>query len=295
MELTIFTPTYNRVNLLRELYKSLTRQTEKNFIWLIVDDGSTDDTEKYIRSLIPEAPFQIEYAKQQNQGKHAAHNQGVALCHTELFVCVDSDDTLTEDAVQEILRVHRVVRSEDLLGYYFRKIDTNGQISGGAFTPHSPYVGLCDIYHKEQFHGELVIVFRTELIRPYAFPIFHGEKFVNERVFYNQLNHIAPMYWVDQVIYQFEYQETGYTNNSAHLVVRNPYGAAADYLSESVYSDSLAERWKFYASFLTVCQVFQLDKKLFEEHKIPFYVKVPAMLLVPRYYKVFCDLKNRNS
>ena len=101
--LTIFTPTFNRAELLKRVYDSLLRQREKNFSWLIVDDGSTDNTKEVVEEWLREGRINIQYEYQENGGKMRAHNQGVNLCNTELFLCLDSDDFLTEDAVEIIL------------------------------------------------------------------------------------------------------------------------------------------------------------------------------------------------
>ena len=100
---TIFTPTYNRRELIDNLYHSLLAQTDKNFEWLIIDDGSTDDTEKYFSELTSKPqPFPIRYLKQVSGGKHRAINKGVQNANGELFFIVDSDDYLTENAIEKI-------------------------------------------------------------------------------------------------------------------------------------------------------------------------------------------------
>lgn len=102
MLLTIFTPTYNRAKLLKRVYRSLQNQTRRDFIWLIVDDGSTDDTEKVVSEFVDEKKIDIEYIKRSNGGKMRAHNTGSIACHTELFLCLDSDDILNPRAVEII-------------------------------------------------------------------------------------------------------------------------------------------------------------------------------------------------
>ena len=101
--ITIFTPTYNRCNLIDNLYQTLLAQTKKNFEWLVVDDGSTDNTEKYFSELLSkQQPFPIRYLKQENGGKHRAINLGVKKANGELFFIVDSDDTLLPNAIEKI-------------------------------------------------------------------------------------------------------------------------------------------------------------------------------------------------
>lgn len=126
IKLTVFTPTYNRQKLLKNLYKSLCMQSDLNFKWLIVDDGSTDETKDMVERWKEISPFEIRYFYQENGGKHVARNRAVGECDTEVFFTVDSDDILTSDAVKIILGVHEKYQTKDVLGYYFRKIDRGG-------------------------------------------------------------------------------------------------------------------------------------------------------------------------
>ena len=103
-KLTIFTPTYNRAYTLKKLYASLIEQINQNFEWLIVDDGSTDNTEEVVKQWVDEKKITIRYFKQRNGGKQRAHNKGVEICNTELFICVDSDDYIVKDSVDKILK-----------------------------------------------------------------------------------------------------------------------------------------------------------------------------------------------
>ena len=98
--ITIFTPTYNRAYTLPKLYESLKIQTNQNFDWVIVDDGSTDDTEVLIKSFIDEGIIKITYIKQKNQGKHIAINTGVTLAKGDFFIVIDSDDYLLENCIE---------------------------------------------------------------------------------------------------------------------------------------------------------------------------------------------------
>lgn len=291
MILTIFTPVYNRRELILELYKSLEEQTCKNFTWLVVDDGSIDGTGEVIQNLIENASFPIKYYYQDNQGKHVAHNVGVAMCETELFVCVDSDDLLFKDAVEKILRVNSQHKSDNVLGFYFRKIDNKGKISGDPFKLNQEYVGIRDLYHKLNFRGELVIVLKTKLIKNFKFPIFENEKFVSELVFYNEINKLAPMVWVDEVIYEFEYQDSGYTKNSHRLIKENPSGTAYGYLSETYYAVYIMEKIKAYAEFNSMCKVFGLNKEKLMEKKINVGIKLLANILSLHYNKLFKKIK----
>lgn len=291
MELTIFTPTYNRVNLLKKLYKSLKKQTNNSFIWLIVDDGSTDGTEAYIKSISKNAPFEIEYFYQKNSGKHVAHNLAMANSFTDLFFCVDSDDYLLSSAVQIILDTHQRYKDNEYLGYFFRKQDTNGNISGGNFELHNPIIGIRDLYHKKGFQGELAIILNRHLVSDHFFPTFRNESFVSELVYYNELNSIAPMLWINKVIYIFEYQNTGYSKNSDQLIYKNPYGIATGYLSEAHYATKFIDKIKNYAEYKAIIKSFQLDSSLIPNIDVFFFIKICAALFKTHYVKLFNMIK----
>ena len=122
--LTIMVPTYNRSKYLKEMYEKLKNQTDKNFEWVIVNDGSKDDTEKVVNEMIKENKIKINYLYQENQGKNTAHNNGVKIAKGEYFMCVDDDDYLKEDAVEIINKdIKKIKNSEDIIGtvYLFSK------------------------------------------------------------------------------------------------------------------------------------------------------------------------------
>ena len=102
MLLTVCTPTYNRAHTLPRLYESLVRQTSQDFEWLVVDDGSTDNTRELVDGWVAEGRIRIRYVYKENGGKPSAHNLGVRMAAGELFFCVDSDDYLTDNAVEVI-------------------------------------------------------------------------------------------------------------------------------------------------------------------------------------------------
>ena len=295
MELTVFTPVYNRKELLKTLYVSLLKQSLYAFIWMIVDDGSTDGVAEEILAWKADAPFEIQLIQQNNQGKHVAHNTAVKACRTNLFVCVDSDDELMPDAVKKILEAHHRETDKEVLGFYFRKIDTNGVISGGTFQPNNSYIGLREIYHKYGFKGELVIVLKTKYAKMASFPVFPGEKFVSELVYYNEIDGIAPMRWIDDVIYRYEYQETGYSKNSNRLIANNPYGAAVGYFSEAQYATKILQRVKAYSEYLAISDVFDLEKVIIEKtghRKVDLIEKALARVLISHYKSLFIQIQN---
>jgi glycosyltransferase involved in cell wall biosynthesis len=282
--LTVFTPIFNRVSLIKNLYWSLKQQTSYDFIWLIVDDGSTDDIHQCVMEMIEDTEeFEIQYVYQENQGKHIAHNTGVDCTKTKLFMCVDSDDILTKDAVKSIIDVDSRYDEENVSGYLFRKQDTSGNISGGTFTIKNPYIGMYKLYSQKKFRGELAAVFRTEKIASCRFPKFGDEKFLSESVLYNQLERVAPMVWVDQVIYIFEYQSDGYTNSGIKLMINNPCGCAMRYLSDALTDTTVSGKIKNYALFRSMISLFNLSSSQYDVRSVNCLVRNISYILVPHY------------
>ena len=102
--LTVFTPAYNRAHTIGRTYKSLCSQKCKDFVWLIVDDGSTDNTAELVKDwMSKDNGFEIQYIYKENGGMHTAHNVAYRNIHTELNTCIDSDDALSENAVEKII------------------------------------------------------------------------------------------------------------------------------------------------------------------------------------------------
>lgn len=221
---TVFTPTYNRAYCLSVLYQSLCRQTSQKFEWLIVDDGSTDDTENLVRHWIDEHKIKIRYYSQENSGKAQAHNRGVELARLRLFTCVDSDDALVSNAIERIL---------SMWGEYPDKI---GIICARMDADHNPitywkgkvqYCTLYDAYRKYGLRGEAMLIYQTNTIKKYKFPKFEGEKFIRESYLYDLLDQEGNMYITGEALYISEYLSDGYTRNSPKLVQENRKGYQA--------------------------------------------------------------------
>jgi glycosyltransferase involved in cell wall biosynthesis len=290
--LTVFTPTYNRAYCLSKLYESLKAQSNNDFVWLIVDDGSTDNTEELVKNFIDEKFIDIRYHKKENGGKHTAHNVGVELCETDLFVCVDSDDYLVNDAVRIMNEIHNEHKKENLLGYYFRRKYPDGSNVASDYPKRIVRAGIVDLYNKYAFRGDTVIVLKSKYAKQCSFPTFSGERFVTERVYYNQLNSIAPMLLREEAIYVCEYLEDGYTKNARRLTAKNPYGSALAQLSEAYYAYGIINRVKHYAQYLSLVKVYDLDKGvLITYDKASFITKALSRLILWHYIPLYKKLK----
>jgi len=179
--ITVFTPTYNRAYCLDQCYQSLVRQTNQDFVWLIIDDGSSDDTETLVNSWIKEGKIAIIYHFQENLGMHGAHNAAYRLVDTLLNVCIDSDDFMPDDAIEKILKNWEKIKDKKqyagLVG--LDEDSKKGTIIGTSMPEGLTETRLYDLYHKHGVQGDKKLVYRTEVVKKYPpYPIFEGERFV---------------------------------------------------------------------------------------------------------------------
>ncbi|MDD6214504.1 MAG: glycosyltransferase family A protein [Firmicutes bacterium] len=250
--LTVFTPTYNRAYRLKALYKSLINQTSYNFCWHIIDDGSSDNTKEVIDSILAENKLDIRYEYQTNAGKHAAHNKATKKCDTELFFCVDSDDELTADAVATIEKTWSglsVEKKKALSGIVAYRGTHKMEIVGNEFPQNVECAGLSELYQMGKT-GDTALIFRTEVIKKYPFPIFDGERFLRESLVYDAIDKDYSLYVMRKIIYLCEYLEDGLSHNATRLEMESPHGAAIFRLHEAEKSRKITRKIRNYAAFV---------------------------------------------
>lgn len=223
--LTIITPTYNRAKLLPKLYGSLVRQTNPDFDWLVVDDGSGDGTSDLIRQYREEKKIRIFYERQENAGKHTALNRGIAMIESELTFIVDSDDYLPENAVETILSCHgRYKNTPNLCGYSFLRCHSDGRVN----TAYFPEDGKIDTYLHVRINGGIggdkAEVFYTDILKKYPFPVFAGEKYMPEDVVWMQMSGPYEMVHINKNVYICDYLEGGLTNTGRKMKIHSPKG-----------------------------------------------------------------------
>lgn len=227
--LTVFTPTYNRAYTLHKCYESLKKQTCKQFIWLIVDDGSTDNTKELVEEWIDEGQVTIQYYQKSNGGKSSAHNMGVELTNTELFVCVDSDDYLINYAVEKVVEYWNKNKDNNAAGIVALK----GHEKGKPIRTHIPKgvmrSTLYELYNKHNFKGDTMLIYRAQILKKHLFPNIKGEKFVPEAYVYDQIDSSYDLLLLNEVLYICEYLEDGYTHNFKKIIIQNPKGYAMYY------------------------------------------------------------------
>ena len=256
--ITVFTPTYNRAYILPQLYHSLQRQSFHNFEWLIVDDGSTDDTEEIAKQWSEkDNPFCIRYHKQKNGGKHRAVNRGLSLAEGEIFFVVDSDDYLTNDALEKIDRWFREMGDNpSLVSVAANKGTSPTQTVNAFFT--EPYMDQCFLdmgsytqNGKLVLNGERAIAFYTEIHRKYCYPTFEGELFLTEAICYNRMAHDGyRTRFFNDIITIYEYRDDGLSSSGTDIYLKNPHGYGLWFKERAEFlHDSVIKKWKMYYSF----------------------------------------------
>ena len=222
---TVFTPTYNRAYILGDLYHSLQRQTCMDFEWLIVDDGSADDTKTLVASWQGEEnPFPIRYVYQENGGKCRAINRGLKEADGRLFFTVDSDDYLTDDAIEKVIRWDgELPRDGHFCGYVGNRGITPTQTPNRLFP--GGYLDGTALDRYDRVDGERAFVFYTEIHRKYLYPEFPGEKFLTEAVTWDLMAHDGyKMRFYNDIIWIWEYKDDGLTRAGYRVFLENPQG-----------------------------------------------------------------------
>lgn len=222
---TVFTPTYNRAYILGDLYHSLQRQTCMDFEWLIVDDGSADDTKALVASWQGEKnPFPIRYVYQENGGKCRAINRGLKEADGRLFFTVDSDDYLTDDAIEKVIRWDgELPKDGHFCGYVGNRGITPTQTPNRLFP--GGYLDGTALDRYDQVDGERAFVFYTEIHRKYLYPEFPGEKFLTEAVTWDLMAHDGyKMRFYNDIIWIWEYKDDGLTRAGYRVFLENPQG-----------------------------------------------------------------------
>ncbi len=220
--ITVCTPTYNRAHLLPDLYNSLQKQTCKDFEWIVVDDGSTDNTENLVDGWLHNESFAVRYCKKPNGGKPSAINCGLDMARGEYFWIVDSDDTVTPQAVESCIRwIETLPQNKKFAGVGGLRGDKNGGIIGTTFD--GEFVDATTLERaKHNICGDKSEVFLTSLLRQFPFPSFDGEKFVPEALIWNRIAQAGyKIRWFNEIIHITEYLEDGLTKNTDRLLINN--------------------------------------------------------------------------
>lgn len=231
MNITVCTPTYNRAHLLNKLYTSLKKQNYNSFQWIIVDDGSTDDTEAIVNEFIKENNINIRYIKKKNGGKHTALNIGIDNAEGELFWIVDSDDYIIDDALKYIWNKWCELKDKkDFAGLSALKGYENKKVIGTTVNEEYIDADVLTYRYKYRVLGDKSEVYRTDILKKYKFPEYREEKFLTEAVVWNRIaNDGYKIRWFNKVIYICEYLEGGLTNTSDKNIMDSWQGTTLYY------------------------------------------------------------------
>lgn len=233
MLVTIFTPTYNRAYRIQALYQSLQRQTCKSFEWLVVDDGSTDNTEELAQEWLKEESFPVRYIKQTNGGKHRAVNRGVREAKGDFFFIVDSDDELTNDSVELVCKYGNVIINDPSYGGVIgMKVFPDGKRVGGDVSFDLLKCSRFDFRYKYKIDGDLAEVYKTSVMREYPFPDYPGETFCPEAYVWIDIAKKYNLLFFNRGIYICDYLEDGLTRHIDQIRIKSPLATMETYAIE---------------------------------------------------------------
>ena len=248
--LTVFTPAYNRAYTLPRTYEGMKQQRNTDFIWLIVDDGSSDNTAELVRQWqAEENDFEIRYIYKENGGMHTAHNTAYGLIDTELNTCIDSDDALAPDAVQTIYDAWQKVRDKGYAGLLGLDAEFNGKLIGKGFPAELASTTLGN-YYRNGGVGDKKLILRTDVVHRYPpYPVYEGERFVPLGSLYTMIDRDYELAVLDAVVCLVEYMPDGSTHNMTRQYYRNPNGFRYSRLVSLTAPQSLKRKLTIYVHY----------------------------------------------
>ncbi len=294
--ITVFTPAYNRADLLIRCFESMKRQTNKNFIWMIIDDGSTDNTKQLVREWITcTDDFEIIYYYKNNGGLHTAYNEAIRHINTELCVCIDSDDFMPDNAIELILDFWNKNGSSKYAGIVGLDYDLEGHVIGDLL-PQQKSVNLIDLltgkYHI--INGDRTNVVRTELYKKYApMKVFKGEKNFNPHYMHLQISQNYDFLVLNENLRFVEYQPTGMSNSMLKQYANSP-NSFAEIRKLYLSFPNTSFNFKFRHSVHLVSSCILAGKfryvMIYSPHKLITFTAIPAGIILAWYIR----LKTRN-
>lgn len=239
MLISVLTPTYNRGYIIKKLYDSLLEQLDKSFEWIVIDDGSIDDTEKIFQKILEDKKINLKYIKKENGGKHTAINKGLEFAKGEIIIIVDSDDYLTQNAIQRIREESKkILNRKEFAGVSFRKIRISDKkiIGNNLLKEEYTDTNSIDYRYKYKIYGDIAECFKLEILKKFPFPIYENEKFVPEALVWNRIaNNYKMRFFNNEGLYMCEYLPDGYSQQFDKLRIENPE-AYKDYYKEEIYN-----------------------------------------------------------
>ena len=233
---TVFTPTFNRAYTLAGVYNSLLAQTVQDFEWIIIDDGSTDNTESIVSGWMMDNKIHIRYIKKNNEGKHVAINLAAIEAKGQLFLIFDSDDKCSPLALERFKHHWDSIPEEqrnEYAGVIALSSFSDGSVIGTRFPEDIVDGKSYEIFDRYKIRGDKWNLLRTDVIKKYPFPVFEGEKFLSEGLIWNRICLNYKFRHINEILYCPEYLNDGLTKSSLINRVRSPKGTLLYYKEAS--------------------------------------------------------------
>lgn len=292
--ITLFTPTYNRAHLLSRLYNSILMQDVIDVEWLIVDDGSIDDTEALIENFQKESIINIRYYKKSNGGKHTAINFGLQNAKGELFFIIDSDDVLAENALKNIkIHYQSIKNNNNICGIVglSQYIDKQ-EIVGDYFLKNDWEVSFADIYLKYHLKGDKSVAFKTEVLKKYPFPEKQRIRFVFEAVVWHEMSKKYNVLALNKIVQFVEYQKSGVSDSSFKKWYIQSLAFSFFHLIKNKTYPLLKYPHHFFWNYIHLAINSLLSGESYYK-QLSLIDKMLYLILYPRVYYTFLKLKDK--
>lgn len=256
----VFTPAYNRAYTLTRLYESLKRQAFTDFVWVITNDGSTDGTDEVVQGFINEGILDIRYNRCENGGKTRAVAAAAEASHEELFICIDSDDWFTDNALSILNSTWQRVKSDQSIAGMIALHGLSAEQTVGTHMPSGvTRTNAWDLYYKYHFKGDCVHIYRTEIFKQYPAPVAEGEKYLSEAWTFNHIAQLYDVVLIDEIVHIGEYLPDGLSRNVRQLTKDNPISYSRSKAFDYEMSHTLYQ--KMYSSILYMVGCILAKKK----------------------------------
>lgn len=285
--LTVFTPAYNRAYSLWKGYEGLKRQTSKDFKWVIVDDGSTDNTKDLVEGWIKEDLIPIEYYYKKNGGMHSAHNEAYRHIDTELAVCIDSDDYMTDNAVELIVSRWQKFGEERFAGMVGVDVYENGEVVGTSFPEGLTECKTYDLRRKHGVIGDKKYVYRPDVIKKYLpYPEFEGERYGTVNWLYQKIDHDYDMLCSNEAYCVVEYQPDGLSANTYNQLKQSPNTRMVECDAHMKYQKYFRDKYKKAIQYVA-CAILAKDCAFLKKtsSKLMVLTAIPFGMLYYYYLK----------
>ncbi len=287
--ISVITPTFNRGNLLKRCYLSLLEQSYMQFEWIVIDDGSTDDTQKIINNLQQQGKINIRYIYKENGGKHTALNEAFKIANGRYSIILDSDDYLSKDALKTIIDYWaKYSEIDDIYCISFLRGYCEGEPIGDMYPQNEFKSDYIEMRINSNVTGDKAETFVTKIMRENPFPVFETEKFLGESVLFIPLSETYKTIYVNKIIYFTEYIEGGLTLSGRKLRLKNPLGGML-YANCYLQSKRIKFRYKLKYSLLYMIYSYSAKKQKIKSKKLPgaykiMYIFYPLCIVIYNYW-----------